>query len=73
MVMGYFDGNTVTAMWNYAQYFAMNQSFHGTNFGPSTVGAVNVISGMTGNADLSHSIDDSSGDLEKDVSEWFDH
>jgi phospholipase C len=67
IVMGYFDGNTVTAMWNYSQHFAMNQSFHGTNFGPSTVGAVNVISGMTGNADLSNSIDDSGGDLEKDV------
>jgi phospholipase C len=29
LVMGYFDGNTVTALWNYAQNFAMNDnSYH---------------------------------------------
>ncbi len=49
-VMGYFDGNTVTAMWNYAQNFAMNDNSFGTMFGPSTVGAVNLVSGQTGNA-----------------------
>src|SRR5262249_1173202 len=26
LVMGYFDGNTVTALWNYAQHFAMNDN-----------------------------------------------
>ena len=46
-VMGYFDGNTVTAMWNYAQHFAMNDNSFGTDFGPSTVGAINLISGQT--------------------------
>src|SRR5579863_1035765 len=46
-VMGYFDGNTVTAMWNYAQHFAMSDNFFGTTFGPSTPGALNVISGNT--------------------------
>jgi phospholipase C len=51
IVMGYFDGNTVTGMWNYAQYFAMNDNSFDTNFGPSTPGAINVISGMTGNVD----------------------
>jgi phospholipase C len=25
-VMGYYDGNTVTALWNYAQYFAMDDN-----------------------------------------------
>jgi phospholipase C len=45
--MGYFDGNTVTAMWNYAQHFAMNDNSFGTNFGPSTVGVVNLVSGQT--------------------------
>jgi phospholipase C len=25
--MGYYDGNTVTALWNYAQYFAMSDNF----------------------------------------------
>ena len=38
-------------MWNYAQYFAMNDNSFGTNFGPSTPGALNVTSGMTGNTD----------------------
>jgi phospholipase C len=51
IVMGYYDGNTVTALWNYAQSFALNDNSFGTNFGPSTPGAINVISGMTGNAD----------------------
>jgi phospholipase C len=46
-VMGYFDGNTVTAMWNYAQHFAMSDNSYSTNFGPSTVGAINLISGQT--------------------------
>jgi phospholipase C len=47
ITMGYFDGNTVTALWNYAQNFAMSDNMYDTNFGPSTVGAVNVISGQT--------------------------
>lgn len=47
MVMGYYDGNTVTALWNYAQRFAMNDNSYGTTFGPSTPGALNLISGQT--------------------------
>ncbi len=47
LVMGYYDGNTVTALWNYAQHYAINDNSYGTNFGPSTVGAVNLISGQT--------------------------
>jgi len=46
-VMGYFDGNTVTALWNYAQHFSMSDNFFGTTFGPSTPGAINLISGQT--------------------------
>ena len=46
-VMGYYDGNTVTALWNYAQRFAMNDNSFGSNFGPSTVGALNLIAGQT--------------------------
>ena len=46
-VMGYYDGNTVTAMWNYAQRYAMNDNSFSTNFGPSTPGALNLISGQT--------------------------
>ncbi len=45
--MGYYDGNTVTALWNYAQHFAMSDNFFGTTFGPSTPGAMNVIAGTT--------------------------
>ncbi|HEX3762173.1 MAG TPA: alkaline phosphatase family protein [Kofleriaceae bacterium] len=47
LVMGYYDGNTVTAMWNYAQHFAMNDNSWTTQFGPSTPGAINLISGQT--------------------------
>ncbi|MGB7436603.1 MAG: alkaline phosphatase family protein [Candidatus Acidiferrum sp.] len=50
LVMGYFDGNTVTAFWNYAQHFAINDSSFDTNFGPSTPGALNLISGQTNGA-----------------------
>ena len=51
-VMSYFDGNTVTAMWNYAQHYAMSDNSFDTNFGPSTVGVLNLVSGQTGNAKL---------------------
>ncbi len=47
LVMGYFDGNTVTALWNYAQHFALNDNNYTTQFGPSTPGALNLISGQT--------------------------
>lgn len=46
IVMGYFDGNTVTALWNYAQHFSLSDNFHGTNISASTVAAVNLISGQ---------------------------
>ena len=42
-VMGYFDGNTVTALWNYAQHFAMSDNTFTDLFGPSTPGALNVV------------------------------
>lgn len=47
-VMGFFDGNTVTALWNYAQRFAMSDSFFGTHFGPSTPGALAISAADTG-------------------------
>ncbi|HEX8918619.1 MAG TPA: alkaline phosphatase family protein [Chloroflexota bacterium] len=50
IVMGYYDGNTVTALWNYAQYFAMNDNSFGTVFGPSTPGVLNLVAGDTGGA-----------------------
>jgi phospholipase C len=48
--MSYFDGNTVTALWNYAQHFAMSDNSFGTTFGPSTPGALNLVSGQTAGA-----------------------
>jgi phospholipase C len=47
LVMGYFDGNTVTALWNYAQHFAMSDNFFNTIFGPSTPASFNLIAGTT--------------------------
>jgi phospholipase C len=52
LVMGYYDGNSVTALWNYAQHFAMSDESYSTTFGPSTPGAVNLISGNTFGATL---------------------
>jgi len=46
-VMGYFDGNTVTAFWNYAQNYAMSDNAWGDQFGPSTPGALNMFAGTT--------------------------
>jgi phospholipase C len=46
-VMGYYDGNTVTALWNYAQRFAMSDASFGSTFGPSTPGALNLVAGQT--------------------------
>jgi phospholipase C len=46
-VMGYFDGNTVTALWNYAQNYAMSDNAWGDQFGPSTPGAINMFAGNT--------------------------
>ena len=47
ITMGYFDGNTVTAIWNYAQNFAMSDNFFGSTFGSSAPGAINLVSGQT--------------------------
>ena len=47
LVMGYFDGNTVTALWNYAQQYAMSDNSYGTTFGPSTPGLLNLVAGNT--------------------------
>jgi phospholipase C len=46
-VMGYFDGNTVTALWNYAQRFAMSDNAYTSTYGPSTPGALEIVSGQT--------------------------
>jgi phospholipase C len=52
VVMGYYDGNTVTALWNYAQHFALSDNSFGSTFGPSTPGVLNLIAGDTSKARL---------------------
>jgi phospholipase C len=49
-VMGYFDGNTVTALWNYAQNYAMSDNAWSDDYGPSTPGAINMFAGQTNGA-----------------------
>jgi phospholipase C len=45
--MDYYDGNTVTGLWNYAQHFALSDNSFSDTFGPSTPGAMNVTAGNT--------------------------
>jgi phospholipase C len=45
--MGYYDGNTVTALWNYAQHFSMSDNFYATEFGTTVMGHMNLLSGQT--------------------------
>jgi len=51
IVMDYYDGNTVTGLWNYAQHFSLNDNSYGDQFGPSSPGAVNLVSGDTEGAE----------------------
>jgi len=61
LVMGYFDGNTVTALWNYAQHYALNDNAFGTTFGPSYIGAQNLVSGQNNGVIASNAAQTSSG------------
>jgi phospholipase C len=71
LVMAYFDGNTVPAFWNWAQQYSLNDNSFGTTFGPSTPGAINLISGQTngfattnkpgGSFSASHAVADGNG------------
>ena len=63
LVMGYFDGNTVTALWNYAQHFAMSDNSFGSQFGPSSPGAINLISGQTNGFATAVGVQDSQGNF----------
>jgi phospholipase C len=55
LVMGYFDGNTVTALWNYAQHYAMSDNAYSGQYGPSTPGALNLVAGQTNGMEIGHS------------------
>ncbi len=65
-VMNYYDGNTVTGLWNYAQRFAMSDNSFGTTFGPSAPGAINLVSGDTGGVGLMINGADTDGDTVSD-------
>jgi phospholipase C len=45
--MDYFDGNTVTALWNYAQHYTLADDSFGSAYGPSSPGAIELVSGQT--------------------------
>ena len=70
-VLGYYDGNTVAAMWNYAQHYAMNDNSFGTQFGPSSPGAINLIAGQTNGFAHATNVQDSSGKLLHTTHEAF--
>jgi len=57
IALDYFDGNTVTALWNYAQYYSMSDNNWDPSFGPSTPGAINVTAGNTSGAEAVDPID----------------
>jgi len=63
LVMDYFDGNTVTGLWNYAQNYAMSDNNFDPQFGPSTPGALNLISGNTGGG---YAVNPATGDMVSD-------
>src|SRR6204780_523940 len=68
LTMGYYDGNTVTAYWNYAQHYAMSDNSYDSTFGPSTPGAINLASGQTNGVidnvnGTGNVVDDGSGGL----------
>jgi phospholipase C len=72
LVMGYFDGNTVTALWNYAQHFALSDNSYTSQFGPSTPGALNLISGQANGFSKMKNVVDGMGNLLHPTHEAFD-
>jgi phospholipase C len=64
--MNYYDGDTVTGYWNYVSRFAMSDNSFGTTFGPSTPGAINLISGNTGGVGITINGADTNGDTVPD-------
>jgi phospholipase C len=58
-IMNYYDGNTITALWNYAQHFAMSDNSFGTDFGPTLPGHINIVSGNTHGLVLHNAISNS--------------
>jgi phospholipase C len=71
LVMAYYDGNTLGTFWGLAQQYAMNDNSWTTVFGPSTPGAINLVSGQTNGISAtnhlplsaSHAVADGNGGL----------
>ncbi len=73
VVMGYYDGNTVTALWNYAQFFSMSDNYHQSGIGQSAAAAINLISGNTSGATPLNILDKVvNGTLINDIDPQFD-
>jgi phospholipase C len=74
IVMDYYDGNTVTGMWNYAQHFSLNDNSYGDQFGPSSPGAINLASGDTEGAEAHGGVSSSvvNGVLQGDAEPYYD-
>jgi phospholipase C len=74
IVMDYYDGNTVTGLWNLAQHFTLNDNSYDTQFGPSSPGAINVVSGNTHGAvaEGGTSTNVLNGTLNGDAEPYFD-
>lgn len=68
LVTDYYDGNTVTAMWNYAQQSAMSDNSCNTTCGPSTAGALNLAFGQTHGAICTDPAHDTHGLVGPDTS-----
>jgi phospholipase C len=45
--MDYYDGNTVTALWNYAHRFSMSDNSHDATYVPTLLGHLNLAAGQT--------------------------
>jgi phospholipase C len=71
LVMAYFDGNTTTALWNYAQNFAMSDNSYSSQFGPSSPGAINLISGQTNGISATLNVVNGSNQLLHNTHEAF--
>jgi phospholipase C len=45
--MDYYDGNTATGLWNYAQHYGLADNSWDATFGPTMIGSLNMFSGTT--------------------------
>ena len=57
--MGYWDGNSTQALWNYAQHFTISDNFHQLTYGPSVLGHLSHIYGATGPLDTRYTTNSS--------------